>query len=158
MQFLQLREYIQIGVARQTVGSDADVDAPREELAERVRRMAECGVGSRADRDGLIRCQRGVTGEVVPVDDEQTLLMWLKAYQSSDPALPAIYLGYGTEDRFVTASEILAQRLPAARVAITPGRHDWETWTHLWEHLLNQGLFSGITTHDRPHAQTAANR
>ena len=96
--------------------------------------------------------------ESKPQDDEQTLLMWLKAYQSSDPALPAIYLGYGTEDRFVTASEILAQRLPAARVAITPGRHDWETWTHLWEHLLNQGLFSCIATHDRPHAQTAANR
>lgn len=96
--------------------------------------------------------------EITPQDDEQTLLAWLKAYRSGEPAVPAIYLGYGTADRFSPASEMLAQRLPAERVAAMHGGHDWETWTRLWEHFLDHGLLSSSANLDRLRVQTAANR
>ena len=95
-------------------------------------------------------------GETEPQDDEQALLAWLKAYPSSDPAVPAIHLGYGVSDRYSAASEMLAQRLPAERVAATQGGHDWETWTRLWKRFLDQGLFSGRAALERPRAQAAA--
>lgn len=96
--------------------------------------------------------------EIKPQDDEQALLAWLKAYRSGDPAVPAIYLGWGRADRFAPASEMLAQRLPAERVAAMQGGHDWKTWTQLWEHFLDQGLFSGGADCDRPRVRTAAGR
>jgi hypothetical protein len=37
---------------------------------------------------------------------------------------------------------MLAERLPAAQVVTIPGGHDWATWIHLWQHLLDQDLFS----------------
>jgi len=57
--------------------------------------------------------------------------------------LPKVYLGYGTDDRFAAASQLLAERLPAAQVVTLPGGHDWATWICLWQHLLDQDMFSG---------------
>ncbi len=93
-----------------------------------------------------------------PHDDEQALLAWLKAYRSGNPALPEIYLGYGRDDRFAPASNMLAQRLPADRVTAIQGGHDWKTWQRLWKHILDQGLISFTTTNGKPRAQTAASR
>ena len=89
---------------------------------------------------GLARWQPGA---IKPDDDEHRLLAWIKAYQPAASALPKIYLGYGTDDRFAAASKMLAERLPAAQVVTIPGGHDWATWIHLWQHLLDQDLFSG---------------
>jgi len=89
---------------------------------------------------GLARWQPGA---IKPDDDEHRLLAWIKAYQPAAAALPKIYLGYGTDDRFAAASKMLAERLPAAQVVTIPGGHDWATWIHLWQHLLDQDLFSG---------------
>lgn len=94
---------------------------------------------------------------IEPQNDEQTLLAWLKSYRFDDPAAPAIYLGYGLADRFAPASAMLAQRLPAERVAAKPGGHDWATWRHLWDHFLDHDLMHS-TSVDGPQAQTAANR
>lgn len=88
---------------------------------------------------GLSRWQPGA---IKPDDDERSLLAWLKGYQADDPAVPKIYLGYGSADRYAPASALLAERLPAARVATTDGGHDWATWIRLWRHLLDQDLFS----------------
>jgi pimeloyl-ACP methyl ester carboxylesterase len=98
------------------------------------------------------------SGKIEPQDDEQTLLAWLKAYRSDDPAVPAIYLGYGTADRFFPASEMLAQRLAAERVVAMQGGHDWETWMRLWAHFLDRGLFSESAHPDGPRVKTAANQ
>ena len=68
-------------------------------------------------------------------------------YRAAAPALapraefhgsgpPAVYLGCGRDDRFATASALLAARLPADRVATAEGGHDWPTWTRLWETIL----------------------
>ena len=89
---------------------------------------------------GLARWQPGA---IKLDDDERRLLAWIKAYQPAASALPKIYLGYGTDDRFAAASKMLAERLPAAQVVSIPGGHDWATWIHLWQHLLDQDLFSG---------------
>jgi S-formylglutathione hydrolase FrmB len=81
-------------------------------------------------------------GAIKPDDDERQLLAWIKAYQPDAATLPKICLGYGTDDRFAAASKILAERLPAAQVVTTPGGHDWTTWIYLWQHILDQDLFS----------------
>ena len=87
---------------------------------------------------GLARWQPGA---IKPDDDERLLLAWIKAYQPAATA-PNIFLGYGTDDRFAAASQMLAERLPAAQVATIPGGHDWTTWLRLWQHLLDRDLFS----------------
>ena len=89
---------------------------------------------------GLARWQPSA---IEPDDDERRLLAWIKACQPAGVALPKIYLGYGTHDRFAAASRILAERLPAAKVVTVPGGHDWATWLCLWQHFLDQELFSG---------------
>lgn len=88
---------------------------------------------------GLARWQPGA---IKPDDDERRLLAWIKAYQPAATS-PKLFLGYGTDDRFAAASKLLAERLPAAQVVTIPGGHDWATWLCLWQHLLDQGLFSG---------------
>jgi pimeloyl-ACP methyl ester carboxylesterase len=91
-------------------------------------------------------------GAVDPQDDESRLLQWLKAYEPDAAASPRIHLGYGTEDRFAAASELLAARLPAAHVVSMAGGHDWATWLSLWRHLLDQNLFSEPNTVARKRA------
>ena len=49
---------------------------------------------------------------------------------------PPVYLGYGREDRFAHAHDLLAQALPPACVDVVPGGHDWGTWKTLWENFL----------------------
>lgn len=82
-------------------------------------------------------------GAIKPDDDERRLLAWIKAYQPAAGASPKLFLGYGTNDRFAAASNMLAERMPAAQVVTIPGGHDWATWICLWQHLLDQDLFSG---------------
>ncbi len=91
---------------------------------------------------GLARWQ---SGAIKADDDERQLLAWLKAYQPAAAASPRIFLGYGREDRFAAASKLLVERLPAAQVVAIAGGHDWATWIRLWQHLLDQDLFSGVT-------------
>jgi pimeloyl-ACP methyl ester carboxylesterase len=81
-------------------------------------------------------------GEISADDDERRLLAWLKSYRAGDASLPRIYLGYGADDRFAPASEMLAERLPARQVISILGGHDWVTWSALWERLLDRDLFS----------------
>jgi pimeloyl-ACP methyl ester carboxylesterase len=57
---------------------------------------------------------------------------WLKTATVSGGTKPAIYLGYGTRDRYAGAHAILATALPPERVFTTPGGHDWRTWERLW--------------------------
>lgn len=94
---------------------------------------------------GLDRWQ---SGKIESNDEERALLAWLKEYRADKPGSARIYLGYGKGDRFSSASEMLAQRLPAERVAIMEGGHDWPTWIRLWKHLLERDLFvaGGLTS------------
>jgi pimeloyl-ACP methyl ester carboxylesterase len=80
-------------------------------------------------------------GPIADDDSEGQLLLWLKAYRPGAPGLPAIHLGYGTNDRYAPASALLAARLPAPQVATVAGGHDWVTWRLLWQILLDRNVF-----------------
>src|SRR5262249_33541170 len=69
-------------------------------------------------------------------------LIWLKGHLARKAARPALYLGYGVQDRFASELRLLAQHLPVAQVAALPGGHDWPTWKALWETLLDRLPFS----------------
>lgn len=89
-------------------------------------------------------------GELAEDDDERQLLQWLKEYRPAAPGAPAIRLGYGTNDRYAPASSLLAARLTAARTTTVAGGHDWDTWTVLWRHWLDHGLFAQAETERVP--------
>lgn len=70
------------------------------------------------------------------VDDvDRGIWQWL---QSGQAAGRDLHLGYGSEDRFAPAHALLAQALPAGRVDVEPGAHDWATWSRLWDRYLDR--------------------
>jgi len=71
-----------------------------------------------------------------PDDYQRDLWRWLKACAEQGQPCPRIFLGYGAEDRFVRAHRLLAAVLPANRVAVVPGGHDWGPWRDLFATLL----------------------
>lgn len=95
-------------------------------------------------------------GEILRDDEERRVIAWLKEYRAKDPGFPAIYLGYGSHDRFIEAAEMLAQRLPAERVVTVKGGHDWPTWTRLWARVLDLEPFSAGGRLARPGAAREA--
>lgn len=96
---------------------------------------------------------RGVISEVVAAgglqrwqwqddgDPERAFLAELAASPFNTPDFPEIHLGYGLQDHYMAASELLAERLPPQRVFGLPGGHDWETWQGLWQALLARSPF-----------------
>ena len=71
--------------------------------------------------------------------DETQLWQWLRGYVGNTAtfgARPPLYLGYGTDDRFVFSHGLLAAALPRERVFTTEGGHDWPEWTRLWRRML----------------------
>lgn len=48
-----------------------------------------------------------------------------------------IYLGYGRQDRFSRAHDLMASALPASSVDVIDGGHEWGTWRKLWERFLD---------------------
>lgn len=75
-------------------------------------------------------------------DAERRTLLWLKAFLTKPPSSPALYLGYGRDDRFARGHLLLADRLPRDRVVTVAGGHDWETWATLWRTLLDAEPFA----------------
>ena len=73
-------------------------------------------------------------GDVASGDDERGLLAWLRHWQAASG--PEIWLGYGTNDRYAPASELLAARLAPDHVITCAGGHDWPAWQQLWPRLL----------------------
>jgi pimeloyl-ACP methyl ester carboxylesterase len=72
-----------------------------------------------------------------PADDFQ-IPLWIflqEMTRKGSPSVP-LFLAYGDRDRFAGAQALLAAALPAERVIVLPGRHDWQTWSRLWESFL----------------------
>lgn len=80
-------------------------------------------------------------GEIRARDGERKLLAWLKSYRAGVAGQPQLYLGYGRRDRFAEGHALLARHLPAERVLVAEGGHDWETWTMLWQRILDRAPF-----------------
>jgi pimeloyl-ACP methyl ester carboxylesterase len=73
-------------------------------------------------------------GELAETDEERRIWRYLRNRRADSAAL---HLGYGRQDRFSAAHELLAAALPAASVDVIDGGHDWPTWSRLWENFLD---------------------
>ena len=92
-----------------------------------VQEIADAGGASRWNSSQVPR----------PDDLDQQLWRWLARLPADAPAL---YLGFGREDRFAQGHQLLAQLLPATNVRSAPGGHDWAPWRQLWAEWLDAGL------------------
>jgi len=76
------------------------------------------------------------TAKLDPDDYQRALWRWLRGCTVEKQPCPRIFLGFGTEDRFVRALRLLAAVLPPDRVATVPGGHTWDPWRQLFATLL----------------------
>jgi hypothetical protein len=84
-----------------------------------------------AQAPGLARWQ---PGELAESDEERRIWRYIKTRHSGSQPL---YLGFGKEDRFSAAHQLLAATLPGNAVSVISGGHDWPTWSKLWENFLD---------------------
>ena len=77
-------------------------------------------------------------GTIEQKDWERQLWSWLKQYEGHASDYPPVYLGYGRWDRFTYSQDLLATVLPADRVVVVAGGHDWSAWKKAWGLLLEQ--------------------
>lgn len=73
-------------------------------------------------------------GPIPPGDTERRIWRWLQREAANGPDL---YLAYGSDDRFATMHAFMARDLPADRVDVQPGGHEWPVWTALWNRHLD---------------------
>lgn len=73
-------------------------------------------------------------------DLERTILAWLKNYLAG-PAVPALWLGHATLDRFASGHRLLAAALPRERVVQVEGRHDWTAWRAAFRAIITRRPF-----------------
>jgi pimeloyl-ACP methyl ester carboxylesterase len=73
-------------------------------------------------------------------DEPHKLWQSLKrlANEASGLGLANFYLAYGLQDNFAAGNNLLAELLPAGHVYTVHGKHDWMTWSSLWNMLLAQ--------------------
>lgn len=72
-------------------------------------------------------------------DPELRVWQWLKR---PPPALP-VFIGHGTEDRFASRIQRVAERFPQASRHTVAGGHDWAAWLPLWERFLDADHLEG---------------
>ncbi len=104
--------------------------------------------------DGAGGLARWMPATSIGYDYEQRTWQWLKGYSFGERR-PLLHLAWGDADRFARASRLLAPLVPAARVFVTTGGHDFDTWSKLWARFLDatgQKWRSAGTTlsHDPP--------
>jgi pimeloyl-ACP methyl ester carboxylesterase len=73
---------------------------------------------------------------------QRELWRWLQAVTLGREAAPAIFLGHGTSDRLSRAGSLLAEALPASRVFLTTGGHEWPAWRRVLASFLQSPEFS----------------
>jgi pimeloyl-ACP methyl ester carboxylesterase len=80
---------------------------------------------------GLAAWQPGALAET---DEERRIWRYIKSRHADSRPL---HLGFGQDDRFAAAHELLAATLPADSVDVIAGGHEWSTWSRLWENFLD---------------------
>jgi len=76
-------------------------------------------------------------GKLAETDEERRIWRYIKTRRADSRPL---YLGFGREDRFSTAHELLAKALPTDSVDVIAGGHEWSTWARLWENFLDSSF------------------
>jgi pimeloyl-ACP methyl ester carboxylesterase len=74
-------------------------------------------------------------GELAESDEERRIWQFIKTHR--ERPMP-VHLGYGHEDRFARAHQLMARALPASAVDVVRGGHGWQAWSSLWENFLDK--------------------
>ena len=82
-------------------------------------------------------------GEIGSRDHERALLEQIRRSPIGRDGFPAVYLGYGREDRYRGAGMLLLKRISPHYVVTRSGAHDWATWKALWNLMLDKKPFAG---------------
>jgi pimeloyl-ACP methyl ester carboxylesterase len=73
-------------------------------------------------------------------DLEREVWSWLAEGTTVPDRMPAVFMGYGRDDRFAAGHRLIADTLPAGRSLAVPGGHDWAPWLAVWSAWLDRGL------------------
>ncbi len=122
---ISLGGFVAMGYAQQHPGRVEGIFALAPYLGKRQTVQA---VQQAASPQAWARGNAAVDGDI---DDR--LWRWLA---EPPPGAPQLHLGYGADDRFAPAHRTLARLLPAERVQVVPGGHDWPPWRRLWTEWL----------------------
>ena len=107
-------------------------------------------IGTRAierqvrDAGGLMAWQPDASKPVASNDWETPLMQGLQVQARREQQAaaqgnaPRLVLGYGRDDRFAPALDLVKAALPAKQTLVVPGGHDWPAWDALWEQALDQ--------------------
>lgn len=68
----------------------------------------------------------------------QRVFGWLRSYGDPAATRPLLFLGIGTEDKFVRQVRVVAPLLPTAHVVEVPGPHAWPSYLQIWATLLDR--------------------
>lgn len=82
------------------------------------------------------------TPQTVETDYQRVLWKWLRGYAEPREARPPLYLGFGTEDRFLQSHHLLAAALPPSQVFSAPGGHTWAPWRDVFRRMLAAGAIA----------------
>jgi hypothetical protein len=100
-------------------------------------------LGDREVTDAIIAAGGLETWEPGPFDTEEDwqimLWDWLKTRSRAGWAGAPLYLGYGTQDSFVEAQNLLGANLPPERVFTSEGGHTPEVMHQVWLDFLDAG-------------------
>jgi pimeloyl-ACP methyl ester carboxylesterase len=100
--------------------------------------LGEADLAREIESEGGLARWTGAAGK----DDFRGLWGWLHGYATRDER-PPLWLAYGESDRYAYGHRLLASTLPADRVLVTSGGHDWTAWKRLWSEFLARGALPG---------------
>jgi pimeloyl-ACP methyl ester carboxylesterase len=103
--------------------------------------LASTGLIAEVGRAGGLR--RWSASAMRRNEPERALLTWLAT--TPPGRLPRIMVGHAQGDRFATTATLLADLLPADRLASVAGAHDWASWRVLWRLILDRNPFGQRT-------------
>jgi len=72
---------------------------------------------------------------------QRELWRWLQAATQGREAAPLLFAGYGKADKLSAADSLLTAELPASRVFLTEGGHEWPAWVRILESFLDSPEF-----------------
>ena len=80
-------------------------------------------------------------GNYLPEKDWQRMLWhWIKTKVASENSIP-IYLGFGSNDPYAEAQQLLATALPESHITRREGAHDYETFKALFLSFLDRDVY-----------------
>ncbi len=93
------------------------------------------------DAGGLARWTPDPPAPVTKKNYQRQLWSWLHRVTAGAEKGPALYLGYGDDDRLAPQDALLAAAMPQDHVFHAQGGHDWPVWRDLLGQFLARSQF-----------------